>query len=452
MIGSDSLVSRSARTRSVMLAAALFATLGLLGAVGTSPASALACTDASLFNMPPANAPLPGSCFEGYDGNQVDPDGPTPALPTPPNRLDWQSAIGTSGYVPAPDYVVGSNDSQFGPGGDEEVPDDWTFNVGSLGSDKYDAVAAWTFREPNTDRPVPRALVRPRVEQRRDARRLRAQPEAAGLSLGAGDRYGRAHDQGADAQRRRPPDHVLDQQQQQPAPRIGLCKWSGTSTPATGRTSPASTSATSARRCCRPCRRPRRTARTSPAPNNFLQPGTRARAGQFGEAAINLTEALKAAGGNPNQPDPCVSFGYMWMHSRSAPSITSNQQDYILPTDAINVANCAVTGTKFHDLDGDRCPRRRRARPGRLDDLRRLRQRRHAGQQQGRPVRQRQRRRRSRRARRSPTTSRLQSTATTCVPSAPTRSRTSRTARGTSARSARRTGTARSRPPASTRS
>ena len=87
--------------------------------------------------------------------------------------------------------------------------------------------------------------------------------------------------------------------------------------------------------------------------NNFLQPGTELAAGQFGEAAINLTEALKAAGGNPTQPDPCVSFGYMWMHSRSAPSITSNQQDYILPTDAINVANCAVTGTKFHDLDGD---------------------------------------------------------------------------------------------------
>src|SRR5918992_1932613 len=128
-----------------MLVATLLATLGLL--VSASSASALTCTDASLFSMPPANAPLPGSCFEGYDGNQVDPDG---AAPAPPNRLDWQSAVGTSGLVPAPDYVVGKNDSQFGPGGDEEVPDGWTFNVGSLGSDKYDALAAWTFREPST--------------------------------------------------------------------------------------------------------------------------------------------------------------------------------------------------------------------------------------------------------------------------------------------------------------
>src|ERR671914_2683186 len=142
-----------------ILVATLLATLGLL--VSASSASALTCTDASMFNMPPANAPLPGSCFEGYDGNQVDPDGATPAPPAAPNRMDWQTAIGTPGFVPAPDYVVGGSDSQFGPGGAEETPDSWTFNVGSIGAAKYDAVAGWTFREPNaTDLFLALAFVR----------------------------------------------------------------------------------------------------------------------------------------------------------------------------------------------------------------------------------------------------------------------------------------------------
>src|SRR5918992_2017114 len=108
-----------------ILVATLLATLGLL--VSASSASALTCTDASLFSMPPANAPLPGSCFEGYDGNQVDPDG---AAPAPPNRLGWQSAVGTAGLVPAPDYAGWGNDSRLGPGGDEGVPDGWTVNRG----------------------------------------------------------------------------------------------------------------------------------------------------------------------------------------------------------------------------------------------------------------------------------------------------------------------------------
>ncbi|MFP5371286.1 MAG: SdrD B-like domain-containing protein, partial [Actinomycetes bacterium] len=86
--------------------------------------------------------------------------------------------------------------------------------------------------------------------------------------------------------------------------------------------------------------------------DNYLTAGS-IETGRFGEAAVNLTDAIKLAHGTPAAENVCSSFGYVWMHTRSAPSITSNQQDYILPDKAIQVANCAVTGMKFHDVNGD---------------------------------------------------------------------------------------------------
>src|SRR3954447_7207050 len=132
-----------ARPRMVHRAAAVFAALLLaVVAAAAAPASSLAATCTPAGPAVPG-APLPGSCFEGSDGDQLDSDGPGVGN----DRLDWQSVTSQG----AADFVSGNSDSQFGPGGSEETPDSWTFDFGSLGSDKYDIVSGWSATEPNTD-------------------------------------------------------------------------------------------------------------------------------------------------------------------------------------------------------------------------------------------------------------------------------------------------------------
>src|SRR4051812_41591938 len=111
-------------------------------AIAPASASATACTPGNALPLP--TIPVPGSCFEGYDGDQVDSDGAGAGNP----RLDWQSVLSLTGS--AADFVQGGNDSQFGAGGTEEVPDSWTFDFGSLGSDKYDIINGYLAQEPNT--------------------------------------------------------------------------------------------------------------------------------------------------------------------------------------------------------------------------------------------------------------------------------------------------------------
>jgi hypothetical protein len=57
---------------------------------------------------------------------------------------------------------------------------------------------------------------------------------------------------------------------------------------------------------------------------------------QFGEAAINLTSALGEVG------DGCRVFGSTWMHSRSSLSENSGMQDYVAP-EAFRVNTCPAT-------------------------------------------------------------------------------------------------------------
>jgi hypothetical protein len=68
---------------------------------------------------------------------------------------------------------------------------------------------------------------------------------------------------------------------------------------------------------------------------------------RFGEAALNLTQILDDA-----INDGCFSFGSIWMHSRSSLADSANMQDYVAPR-SIALRSCAASGAKFHDLDGD---------------------------------------------------------------------------------------------------
>ena len=67
----------------------------------------------------------------------------------------------------------------------------------------------------------------------------------------------------------------------------------------------------------------------------------------FGEAALNLTRIL-----DEGFDEPCFSFGSIWMHSRASISDPSNMQDYVAPKQ-ISVRSCSASGVKFHDLDAD---------------------------------------------------------------------------------------------------
>jgi hypothetical protein len=68
---------------------------------------------------------------------------------------------------------------------------------------------------------------------------------------------------------------------------------------------------------------------------------------RFGEGALNLTQILGEALSNS-----CFSFGSIWMHSRASNSDSANMEDYVAPRE-ITVRSCAASGTKFHDRNGN---------------------------------------------------------------------------------------------------
>ncbi len=310
--------------------------VGAFAFAAPARAHAAACTPAG---PPVPGAPLPGSCFEGYDGDQVDSDGNGAGN----DRLDWQTVI-SSGLA---DTVSGNKDTQFGPGGSEETPDSWTFDFGSLGSDKYDVVSAWSSVEQDTnDLMLALAFVRASnngtthlaFELNQLAPGYRMATETHGGSV-------------VKVPTRSPGDLLITYSVDPPV--LGFCKWSGdehaghwldfAGNQAAGSNCPPL-----------PAGLVEAAMNASPitAANNFLGSGA-LESKTFAEASINLTEAVKILTGNADGPDPCVNFGYMWVHSRSSISITSNQQDYILPENPANIANCSVSGTKWEDVNGN---------------------------------------------------------------------------------------------------
>ena len=68
---------------------------------------------------------------------------------------------------------------------------------------------------------------------------------------------------------------------------------------------------------------------------------------QFGEASLNLTTLLEGALGSP-----CFNFGSIWMQTRSSTEFNSDMKDYIAPQPLL-VRSCTISGTKYHDIDGD---------------------------------------------------------------------------------------------------
>ena len=118
--------------------------VGAFAFAAPARAHAAACTPAG---PPVPGAPaLPGSCSRAMTATRSIRTARASAT-TGSTGSRHRSASVTS---KADDFVSGGNDSQFGPGGSEETPDSWTFDFGSLGSDKYDIVSGYLAQEPDT--------------------------------------------------------------------------------------------------------------------------------------------------------------------------------------------------------------------------------------------------------------------------------------------------------------
>src|SRR5215204_1690773 len=319
MLGSVSLVAPMARVRSsFVLLVALLAALGAL---------ALVAARADAVPLAGSANPLPGSTFEGGDGNQA------AALP----RTDWQNIAGVN-HSPDPNL----NDNIFAGGneGKENDPGAWNFATQNGGSTpgKNNILDAYSVNDPvSSDVFLYLAFTR---------------GDPTGTTYMAFELNQRAelwNNGKAKIPCRTTGDIIVSYQVSGNSPDVILQKWtSSTSDAATG--------------CAKTGSLTDYTAvvdnvdaqggvNAGPiqnfVPSSYPWPGNTIPASLFGEGSLNLTKLLSGALGTP-----CFSFGSIWMHTRASTSDSSNLDDYIAPR-ALLVRNCSASGTKYHDLDAD---------------------------------------------------------------------------------------------------
>jgi hypothetical protein len=340
--------SRSARARSLTLAAALFAALGVFslfaqGAFAGTP-----------LNGGPA--PLTGSTFQGADGNQKTPLPGDPDYVALPARTDWQNYAASPKLQKLADGS-GLQDTWFKQGKEQE-PDGWTFQQTAVTPGKADVLGAWTVSDPVS------ANVYLYLSFFREAAggttfynfELNQQATTWTNRMGTvipcrrdGDvivtfeLQGGAGDVGVDAWR-----WQSDPSQPGPAacPQGKIGSWSHTgalSTDASGNTIAQGAMNTgeidnyldfNLDGDNNPA--------TNPSPAKFSTPDT------FGEAALNLSKVLAAL----NQGDSCFNFGQLQLHTRSSSPFTADLKDFIAPKPIV-ARSCSIDGTKYHDANAN---------------------------------------------------------------------------------------------------
>jgi uncharacterized repeat protein (TIGR01451 family) len=279
----------------------------------------LAVPVAGAVTLSPTQDPLPGSTFQGGDGDQV----------AAPMTTDWATLpAGQVEHSPDPN----AHDNAFKGGSKEDNPGGWDFvnENGGVDPAKANILDAWSsVDEAGASTFVYLAFARA------------ASGGSAFLTFEL-NRDSQLWNNGrARVPCRRTGDLLITVEPQGNAVSAFVKRWTTTTTDAatgcarTGSLSDANVSANV----------DVQGAVNATAIDNSLPGtlGTSIPAQQFGEAALNLGKILSSALGTS-----CGAFTSFWMHSRSSPSENSNMQDYVAPH-AIDARRCAAAGTKWLD-------------------------------------------------------------------------------------------------------
>jgi hypothetical protein len=297
------------------------------------PCSLMSASPALATPLPPSLSPLPGSPFQGGDGNQDN----------APPRIDWQALQAAGRVHHSPDS--NDQDTAFVGGSKENLPLnpagtlwDFTTEAGGVDPPKSNILDAWsTFDPQGPNAFLYLAFTRQGVMG----------TTFATFELNHDSRLwnnGRA-----DIPCRRTGDVLVSYEAQGNDVDVIVQRW-------VTLTTHAATGCATAGRL---------DDFTNFEPNVYAQGGINEAAivsylpgsyqgmvepRHFGEAALNIGRLL-----GEGFDDPCVSFGSFWMHSRSSTARfrredSSNLQDYVAPQ-SLPVRACAASGTKFHDLN-----------------------------------------------------------------------------------------------------
>ena len=291
------------------------AVLGVIAALGLgAPASA---------QLPAGDAPLPGSAFQGADGDQDDAG----------SRIDWQA-------VEAADQVshgadANGADTAFAGGSSETEPGDWelTTEAGGVTPAKSNIRDAWgAVDQPGADTFLYVGFTR------------EASTGTSFLTFEL-NRDDRLWDNGhARIPCRRTGDLQISYEPQGTAAVVLIRRWTTTrADPHTGcATSGRLDTFTEVEANVQGAMNDRPIASRLPGAITGTVPS-----GQFGEASLNLARLVDEA-----FDDECLAFGSIWMHSRSSDARASSLKDYVAPR-ALTLRTCSASGVKFFDADAD---------------------------------------------------------------------------------------------------
>jgi hypothetical protein len=266
--------------------------------------------------------PLPGSSFQGGDGNQADEGG-----------VDWQTFVTTGRVRHSPDA---DPDSIFEAGTKETAPGEWDLTTGSVQA-KSNILDAWTaVDQPGADTFLYLAFAREGAQG----------DTFLTFELNHDPRLW--NNEHADIPCRRTGDVQVSYEAGTQGVDVVIRQW-------------ITTEADDATGCATAGRLEDFAELTAnvnvqgavngaeiPSDLSFL-PGVYDTVPplRFGEASLNLAALLKEAFG-----EECLAFNSVWMHSRASQSISSNMEDYVAP-ERLAVRTCSASGTKFFDANNN---------------------------------------------------------------------------------------------------
>jgi hypothetical protein len=305
---------------------------GLAGAVWLGITVALVSGPSAAAQLPPTQSPLPGSTFQGADGNQDD------AAPL----VDWQSLEAAGRVQHNPD--ANAVDTEFAGGSELLRPETWglTFHANGVAPATDNIRDAWSaVDQPGADTFLYLGFTR----------QATSGTTSLSFELNHDDRL---WDNGKARIPCRTTGDLLvsyEPHGNDPFVDVVIRRWTTTDwDEGTGCATAGRLTLFAARGA-----NPDAQAAMNSVPVASRLPGALQEtlaAGRFGEASLNLTRLLQEA-----FDDDCLAFGSIWLHSRSSTSPTAAMKDYVAPR-ALSVRTCAASGVKFFDsnANGERDP------------------------------------------------------------------------------------------------